>query len=84
MSDRQRGPNGFAYVDLDRSKIGAWESGEFNVKICRCDERMLRVNFRPEELEALREAITHTLDEAAAHDQIDYEPGENGGASHDD
>jgi hypothetical protein len=35
--DVDRGPNGFAYLDADRSQIGQWENGEFRMCIARED-----------------------------------------------
>jgi len=53
MTDRaERGPNGFPYPDMDDSKIGAWESGQFHLQIQRDDGETLRTNFRPEQFRA--------------------------------
>ena len=74
MSDRgERGPNGFPYADMDDSKIAAWESGQFHLRIRRYDGAMLRTNFRPEQFRALRDAISDTLERAADDEEVDYD-----------
>ena len=74
MTDHaERGTNGFPYADMDVSKIAAWESGQFHLQIQRDDGETLRTNFRPEQFEALRDAIDDTLERAADHEEVDYD-----------
>jgi hypothetical protein len=74
MTDHaDRGTNGFAYADMDASKVTAWESGQFHLQIRREDGETLRTNFRPEQFEALRDAIDDTLERAADHEEVDYD-----------
>ena len=74
MTDHaDRGTNGFAYPDMDASKVTAWESGQFHLQIRREDGETLRTNFRPGQFEALRDAISDTLDRAADDEEVDYD-----------
>jgi len=74
MTDNaERGPNGFPYADMDASRVTAWESGQFHLRIRRYDGEMLRTNFRAEQFEALRDAIDDTLERAADHEEVDYD-----------
>ena len=54
-------------------EVTAWESGQFHLQIRRDDGETLRTNFRPEQFEALRDAIDDTLERAADHEEVDYD-----------
>jgi len=74
MTDHaERGPNGFPHPDMAASKVTAWESGQFHLLVRREDGETLRTNFRPEQFEALRDAIDDTLERAADHEEVDYD-----------
>jgi len=71
-----RGPNGFAYLDADRSQIGQWETGEFRMRIAREDGDLMNLNLRPEQFEAFVEAIQYVEERSA-----DPETDRSGGGS---
>ena len=52
-----RGPNGFPYLDSDRTQIGQWENGEFRMRVAREDGELMNLNLRPEQFDALVEAV---------------------------
>ena len=54
-------------------EVTAWESGQFHLKVRREDGETLRTNFRPEQFEAMRDAIDDTLDRAADDEEVDYD-----------
>ncbi|ELY69321.1 hypothetical protein [Natrinema versiforme] len=64
MSDAERGPNGFPYISPDTS-FSTWENGEHCIMLKRKDGKALKVNLKPEQMEGLREAITHHLEHAS-------------------
>jgi hypothetical protein len=64
MSDDEpdRGPNGFPYIDADRTDFGKWESGEYRLRVGREDGEVLNTNLRPKEYRAFVHALLHTLE----------------------
>lgn len=70
-----RGPNGFAYLDADRSQIGQWETGEFRMRIAREDGDLMNLNLRPEQFEAFVEAIQY-FEERSADPETDRSGGD--------
>jgi len=63
-------PNGMPYVDIDGTSIGAWESGEFRVRLAREDGEVLSANFTPTQLRALAAAIEDTRHRAHESDEV--------------
>lgn len=61
-STADRGPNGFPYVDPDRTEIGKWESGDYRMRITRDDGELMNLNFKPSQFRALVHGILHTLE----------------------
>lgn len=57
MSDAEKGPNGFPYIDSEKTEIGMWESGDFRMRVKREDGEVLNVNLRPNQFRAFMEAI---------------------------
>lgn len=81
MSSEQveRGPNGFPYIDKERSSIAAWENGEYHLKIARSDGELVSVNLREEDIEALEKGLSHTREEAQEDSRIDSVCEDTGG-----
>lgn len=60
MSDGvDRGPNGFPYLDGERSKLSQWENGEYHLKVAREDGELVSVNLTQGQFDAMREAFDH-------------------------
>jgi len=57
MSGSERGPNGFPYLDAERTDIGQWENGEYRMRVAREDGELMNINLRPEQFEALCAAV---------------------------
>ena len=60
----ERGPNGYYYVDMDRSELGTWDSGEHRMTLIREDGERLTVNLEHNDLRAIRDAADHHLEHA--------------------
>lgn len=56
-SEFERGPNGFPYLDMGRTQLSQWESGDFKLTVSREDGELLNINLRPEEFDALAAAV---------------------------
>lgn len=67
-----RGPNGFPYLDTERTRVGAWENGEFNLQLRREDGESLTVNLTPDQLVALEDGLYHTREEAIEDQEVDF------------
>jgi len=59
-----RGPNGIPYVEPDRTDIGKWESGDYRLRLGRCDGEVLNLNFKPKHFHALLSGILYAIGES--------------------
>ena len=57
-------PNGIPYIDTENTRFGAWESGDFNIRLAREDGESLAVNLTPKQAELLAKGINRTREEA--------------------
>ena len=53
----EHGPNGYPYAAIERCSVSQWETGEYHVKLVRKDGDRVDVNFREEQMAALKDAI---------------------------
>ena len=68
----ERGPNGFPYLDPERTQVGRWENGEFHLKVAREDGEMVCVNLTEDQFAALEQSVDHA---SATEKESDGESG---------
>ena len=64
MSNVEKGPNGFPYVDNDGFRLGQWESGDFRLQVRRSDGESVIANMKPEQFSAFVEMVNHVSEQA--------------------